>query len=271
MKQPRVTCLGVLVFGSVLLASPGISRAQSYGATPRPPRFFVDVNLGGTDDALKDGPAFGSRFLHFGEIGTRSATYPRPSRGLSPLLDVGGGVWLTRSLGVSLGYSRTVFESAVGLDAKVPHPEFFDASASTSGVTTQPLERREAAWHLAVMLSLLRTDRLEVRAFGGPSRISYSAEMVREASFSQEFDTLTPQQSVAITGYASETAKDRTLGVNLGADVTYFLNERFGIGAGARFSQGIVTLADEPMSRLPQEIRVGGVLSFVGVRVRFGR
>jgi hypothetical protein len=264
-------CLVAGTIAVVVLAVPRASQAQVGAGPPPAPRFFMHVNLGGAEQALADETALSSRFVRFGEVASSRATYPKPSRGrMSPLLDLGAGIMLTPDLGIGVGYSRTVDEDIVGLEATIPHPLFLNAEASASGVTGRTLKRREAAVHLTAVLSVFRTDRLEVRISGGPSLMSYSADMVSEASYAQAFDTVTPRNTIAIVGHTSETAEDRTLGINAGADVTYFLTRGLGVGAGLRFSLGTVTLSEEPLSRETQEIRVGGVLGFFGMRVRFG-
>jgi hypothetical protein len=259
------------VLGVALLMVPRPGLAQTRVRTTGEARIFVDVHLAGGASVLDHGRTFASRFVAFGEVGSGRATYPRPSRAtVSPLLDVGGGVMFTRSLGLAIGYSRTSSDDLVGLETTVPHPRFLNAPASATAVTNTPLTRQERAAHLSLVLVPVQRRQVELRLLVGPSVFWYTADMVSDIQYVQTFDPVTTQNAIAITGFGTDTARVRTLGLHAGGDLTYFFNRVLGVGTGVRFSWGTVTVS-EPMSQQRQQIRLGGTLGFLGVRIRFSR
>jgi hypothetical protein len=53
-------------------------------------------------------------------------------------------------------------------------------------------------------------------------------------------------------------------------DFAFFFNKLLGISGGFRYSEGTVTLKEEPLSKIRQDIRVGSTMFLVGLRLRFG-
>ena len=80
----------------VLLLLPGTVLAQ---AAPHESRLFLDLNLAGVTNSRAEERTFTSRFIRFAEIGTARSAYPEPSSQF-PSLDLGGGVMLTRYVGL---------------------------------------------------------------------------------------------------------------------------------------------------------------------------
>jgi hypothetical protein len=107
-----------------------------------------------------------------------------------------------------------------------------------------------------------------LRVAGGPSFFSYSAEMVENVLYTQEYGETTPANTIAIVGSASRDTGGSGTGFHVGGDVTYFLSHLLGVGVGARYSRGVVTLDREPLSQLSQQFRVGNRFVFVSVRLR---
>jgi hypothetical protein len=246
----------------------------SLGQTAAPPsdeaRFSVDVNLFGTAASLSKDREFQSRFIRFGEIGNAFATYPKPSRPTPfPLVDVGASFMLWRWIGVGVTFSRTVHEDAAGLKATIPHPTFYTAPATNTGATGESLSRREAATNIFVAVVPVRTTRAEWRLVGGPTVFSFKADMVNEVLYVQTYDPASPQQTITIDGFTTSEVTGTDLGFHIGSDVTFFLTKVFGVGGGVRYSYGTVTVDQEPLSTLSQDIRVGGTALFLGLRFRF--
>jgi hypothetical protein len=266
---------GPVVLTAALLLSPGTIQAQGVVRVDRPPRpdqsrVFVDVNVAGQSSSVSGSREFTSRFVRFAETGSMGADYPAPRSGLSPLVDLAGTFMLKRFLGVGVSYNRVTYDDNVGVSATIPHPTVFGFPASDSGTTDRALERVEATTGVFMTLVLVRTDQLQVRVLGGPSFFSYRADMVQDVSYAQTATPLMPQHSITIEGFTSATARGNAVGLHAGGDVAYFFSKLFGVTAGVRFSDGIVTLDREPLSGVSQQIRVGGTLVFLGARVRFG-
>jgi hypothetical protein len=256
---------------AALLMFPQLGEAQTVPLAPVPSRIFVDLNLVGTTSSGADPREFTSRFVTFAEAGFGRAAYPTPSRAsLIPMIDVGAGYMAGRSIALGAGISRASFEDAAGLSADVPHPTFLNASARAAGVTDRALSRTETAVHVFVAAVPLRTARFEFRLFGGPSLFWFKGDLVKAVSYTQTFDPASPASSITITGFESELTRGRGYGFHLGSDFAYFVSTRWAVKAGMRYSQANVATDHEPLSKVPQEIRVGGTLVFLGARMRFG-
>jgi hypothetical protein len=261
----------VIALVALLLVIPRTSPAQTTSPPPDAPRFFVHVNPSGTAYSPAKPREFTSLFLRFAEVGSIRTTYPKPARvRLWPLRDVGGGVMLTRQVGIGVSYSRVDYDDAVGLTATIPHPTVLGATASATGNTGQTLARRESATHVSLLLVSAQRHGVEVRLFAGPSFFSYDADMVDDVQFAQAFDPVLPQNAITIDGFTTRDARGRAIGLHAGGEVAYFLTRMIGIAGGVRLSRGTVTVDEEPLTKVSQDIRVGGRLIFVGVRVRFG-
>ena len=105
---------------------------------------------------------------------------------------------------------------------------------------------------------------------GGADRVLYKAEMVKEVLYVQTFNPASPQQTITINGATTSQVDAVDVGVHAGTDVTFFFTKIIGVGAGVRYSNGTVTLDQEPLSKLSQDIRVGSTSVFVGLRLRVG-
>lgn len=259
------------VFTAVLLMWPAASLAQAPARPADESRIFVDVNLIGSVSTLAHERQYKAQFVQFGEVASMGASYPKPSGASGPLVDVGGGFMLNHRLGVGVGYSRTTYQDVVGLTATIPHPIFLNSAASDNGATDTALARIEAATNIFLVYLPLRTGRSQLRLYGGPSIFTYREDMVTEVLYTQTFSQTTPANSITVTGFSSEKVKGNGAGFHAGLDYAYFFTNVFGVVGGARYSYGTITVDQEPLSQLSQDIRVGNILVFAGVRVRFGR
>lgn len=259
--------LALVILGALLVVIPRTSLAQTV-TRPEEARILVDVNVGTASSLAKD-REFQSRFLTFSEIGSEFASYPKPSGAIE--FDLGGSYMLTRRFGVGVSYTHTAYEDGADLKATIPHPTFYSAPASSTGVTGESLKRREGMTNFSAVVVPWRTSRLEWRWAGGLTIFSLKADMVDHVLYAQTFNPSSPQQSIIVTGFTTSEVTATNYGGHAGTDITFFLNDLVGIGVGARYSYGTVTLDEEPLSKLSQEIRVGGTQVFAGLRLRFDR
>jgi hypothetical protein len=261
---------GVLL--AIVLTCPRVSGAQTTAEPSVPPRAFLDVNLIGATKSASSAREFRSRFITFGEAGSARAIYPKPSSiTLLPALDVGGGYITGSLLGLGINISRTSFEDAAQLGATIPHPVVLNSPASGDGVTNRRLTRDETAISAYVTAVPLRTSRAELRFFGGPTYFRVNVEMVQSVSYSQSSGVTPLTNTITVTGFTTEEAKGSGLGFHIGTDFTYFFTKMVGVRGGIRYNHAIVTIKNEPLSKLEQELKVGGPLLFLGARFRFGR
>jgi hypothetical protein len=147
------------------------------------------------------------------------------------------------------------------VSAAVPHPFFFNALRSVSGLGTD-LPHEEIAIHgeLSGLVPIGRAVQLAV--FAGPSYFHLRQGLVTDVAVNETYpyDTAT---------FASATTTDVTrsrFGYNAGLDVSGRVARRIGVGFTARYSRASVHLPATATEDVT--VRVGGLQ--VGGGVRFG-
>ena len=257
---------------AILLTCPRVSTAQTARDPSVPPRAFLDVNLIGASRSASGEREFRSRFVTFGEAASERAVYPKPSSvTLLPSLDVGGGYITGSSVGLGINISRTSFEDGASLFTTIPHPVVLNSSASAQSVTNRGLKRKETAISAFVAAVPLRTSRAELRFFGGPTYFRVNTEMVQSVLYSQTSSVTPLTNVITINGFTAVDAKGGGFGFHLGGDFTYFFTTMIGVRGGIRYNHARVTVKNEPLSKLEQELKVGGPMLFLGARFRFGK
>jgi hypothetical protein len=255
----------VLILVSRPVAAQIPAQPKSEGA-----RFFIDVSLIGSATSNARERTYGCAFLQDSEVATFRATDPRPSGGrVFPIVDIGGGIALTRRVSLGVAFTRASYRDVSTLEATVPHPYYLDVPATGVGQSA-PFRRTERATHLSMTLTVLRTGRTEWRLSGGPSIIAYSADMVSGIRYSQAATAASDANVVTITGQTTQNVGGRTLGGHVGSDVAFAMTRAIAVTGGLRASIGTVTIDREPLTGLSQDIRVGGQQIFLGVRFRLG-
>jgi hypothetical protein len=74
--------------------------------------------------------------------------------------------------------------------------------------------------------------------------------------------------TVAITGYDAQEVTRGGWGFHAGGDVSVFFSRVVGLDGFVRFNKGTIVI-DEPMSELLQDVKVGGLQTGGGLRLRF--
>ena len=218
---------------------------------------FIGVN-GGSQTTSTDF-ADNVVFTEFVEQGDFDAAY---GVGSDVIFDIGGGVRLPFDLGVGIGVSRFDTSDAVSLDARIPHPFFFDRNRPVAG-SAPGLTRTETAVHVQVRWFAPVDDPLELSVFAGPTFFSVNQDLVTTVGFDQTYPFDVASFASASTSEQSESA----VGYNVGAEVAFFFSEVVGLGALVRFSGASVDLASEDAGVVPVDI--GGVHVGGGLRLRF--
>ena len=258
---------------AVLLSLPRICAAQTSGfqGPPPLPRWYVDVNVLGYGAPLGDGKTFQGYAVKFGELATFKASYPEPSQAGAFPVYVGGGSMFSRILGVGASYSRMSRDSMAFLTATVPDPFFYNTYATDVGTTGTTLSRNESAIHVSIVAVPVRSSRQEFRLMVGPSFFMLRGDMVREVEYEQTFSDLEPQNAVTVSGLSTGKASGSGIGYHMGADYTYFVHRIVGLTGGIRYSQAIVGVDNEPLSKIKQDFLVGSTTVFFGLRFRLGK
>jgi len=259
------------VFLAILLTCPKVSFAQAPETPALPPKAFVDVNLIGTMKSAAKARQFNGRFLTFGEVGNSRVNYPAPSSASQvPDIDVGAGYMTGTLIGLGVNLSRASFDDTALLSTTVPHPLVLSTSASGDGISDRELKRDETMLALNAVAVPYRAERGEARAFLGFAYFWLSAEMVDSVLYSQTSSVTPLANAITVTGMTTSRGKGGGLGFNVGGDYTYFFTRMAGVRLGLRYSQANVHLDREPLSQIPQNVKVGGLSFFLGARFRFG-
>lgn len=232
-------------------------------------RFWVDVNFGVNFHAQSETTFtfdYGQEWPNNPAHTFIHATYDKPSTAYP--FDIGGGYMFTNRFGVGASWSRYSMEDPALLQADVPD---FDAGFPNGfgQADSDPLKRTESMFNISAMFNIMSNDRMEFRAYAGPTHFGYDATMIFDIAWSQIFNST--GSDVTIVDYETREATGSGWGFHAGADFSWMFTPNFGVGAGLRWAQGKVTLEPEPLSETDQEITVGGVQVLFGARFRFGR
>ena len=189
-------------------------------------------------------------------------TAPHEVTGGLTALDVAGGVRVWRSVGVGATYTKLGRTENVDVAALVPHPVYFNQPRAASKVT--PLRRTETAVHIQALFVVPVTPRIDLALSGGPSLINISQDFASGLEVTEGAD---PFVNVAIGNVRTVTRTGRLVGVNVGADVTYFLTSLAGVGGTIRYTSS--TFATRQGDGSTIDLSVGGFQVAFGARIRF--
>lgn len=200
----------------------------------------------------------------YGQAGGIGAGYSDQSNSVS---DVGfsGGFGFPHGIGIGIQFDGQNYSEPVVLVAIVPSPYFLNQNAQDARPTANSLDRRERALDISAEYTIPTPDWLRVRVYGGPTYFHVSNQMVSSVSYDQ---TALPVNTVAIRQYTSTVVTGQSVGFHVGADAAYFFSRHVGVGGGARFNRGNVTVPD-PLSAQDAVLRVGHLASSGGLRLRF--
>ena len=131
------------------------------------------------------------------------------------------------------------------MTAAVPHPLFHDRHVQTTA-TADALKHSEKAFHLQAIWTMPVTDKMDASFSVGPSFINVSQELVSGITVAAGTQNATP---------VTETQSDTAKGFHVGADLSYLLNPRYGVGGFFGDVGGSVGLPSV------QELKLGGFQS----------
>ena len=236
-----------------------VAGAPAYAqSTQWSDRAFLNVNLG---MQLTANP-FEEHIAPIIYSEPASISAPHAVEGGLTTLDLAGGVRVWKSVGVGATYTKLGMTENVDVAALVPNPVYFNQPRAASKVT--PLKRAETAVHIQALYVVPVTPRIDVVLSGGPSVIDFSQDFVSGVEVAEGAD---PYVSVAIGSVQTVTRNERVVGMNVGADVTYFLTSLAGVGGTIRYTSGTVTTQQGDGSTI--DVSRGGFQVAFGARVRF--
>jgi outer membrane protein with beta-barrel domain len=210
------------------------------------------VNLSGGFQSGSHTLETSTTFTLYDETGTVATTQKVEGGGI---FDVSAGYKVWRNLAVGVGFSRSGSKADAAIAASVPDPVFFDRPRAVV-TTASDLKHSESVVHLMAVWMVPVTDKIDVAVSLGPSIFNVKQDVPTSLT------TAEPGPTVSSVALSSE--KKTGAGVNVGIDVAYMLNKRYGVGALARYTGGSVALAGTT-----DKLTVGGFQLGAGLRVRF--
>ena len=198
-------------------------------------------------------------FIEFHEDADFDADY---AVGTGAVFDGGAGVRLANGFGVGVAVSRFERLDPVSLDARIPHPFFFDRPRSLTG-SEPDLTRLETAVHVEVRWYESVSDTVELAVFGGPTMFNVQQDLVTAIGYDHAY----PYDEASLASTTTAAASASAIGFHAGADISFFFSETVGLGALIRYSGGSVDLPGEGETMVP--IDTGGFHIGGGLRLRF--
>jgi hypothetical protein len=231
------------------------SPSGSSGKSGRIVNLDAKVGVGG-GELTRSFTAFTDVFAEAGSISTNygkhsgvglNALFARPIAG---------------PFGVGAGVDYFVHSPAATVDARVPHPFFFnqlrDATFETSG-----LSAHEAAVNFDGLWMPEPFGSLKIMIFGGPTIFHVSQTVVTDVMLNSQY----PFDTVTITGVKTANRTSNLFGFHVGGDVAYFFTPSTGVGGGVRFSHARLKFDND--SGVTTDGKAGGVSVVAGLRFRF--
>src|SRR5262245_24762350 len=165
-------------------------------------------------------------------------------------------------LGVGVGFDYFSRSHDATVDARVPHPFFFN-QLPTGTFQTQGLKAQEAALHIPVIWMPPEMGSIKIMIFGGPSIFHISQAVVTDLVLDEQY----PYDTLKITGVKTSERTATQFGFHVGGDVGYFFTPSTGIGAGVRYSRA--NLKFDHDDDVTTDGSAGGLSVVACVRVRF--
>jgi len=231
---------------SLLWIATALTMSAAPAAAQTTKNMFLDLNAG-VQVASRTFVVDTSPIV-FGETAIISTSHDVGSAGL---FDVSAGYRVWRDLSIAIGFSFAGGSADAAMTAAVPDPLFHDRRVVTNA-TVDSLSHSEKTFYLQALWTIPVTDKMDASFSFGPSFINVSQELV--SSVSVTGGTATP---------LTETQSDTAKGFNVGADLSYMLNPRYGVGGFVRYVGGSVGLPSVT------ELKVGGFQIGGGARLRF--
>jgi len=232
--------------------------AGGVSGTARSPRVLnVDAAFrAGGDDLTRSFTAFTDVFAEPGSIATN---YGNRS-GLA--FDVRLAQPLARSFGVGVGLDYYFRHHDASVDARVPHPFFFN-QLRIGKFETAALSAHEAAVDISGVWMPPAIGPLTILVFGGPTIFRVSQTVVTDLVLDEQY----PYDTVTITGIKTAERKSTVFGYHVVGDASYYFTPTIGIGGGVRYSHA--TIAFDNDDDVTTEGTAGGFSALVGLRFRF--
>jgi hypothetical protein len=182
--------------------------------------------------------------------------------GASRLFGGGLGIRLWRQVGAGVAVSAASRTGTAAVDARIPHPFFFDQAREIGG-DAPSLTRSETGVHVQVLYVVPSNGRRRIVLAAGPSRFRLEQDVVTTVRFTEQF----PFDEAAFQRADTLARRASAVGFNVGADVAYMFTRTLGLAGTARFARATVALVRPGGGRT--RVVAGGLQGGMGLRFAF--
>ena len=246
----------VLTPGAALAQAPASASATA-ATTAQTDRGFVNVSGGYRPVATSFADSL--RVTQNQENGTIDTAYRAKA---APSFDVGAGVRVWRQLAAAIDVAYSSKTSSATLTAQIPHPLFFGRPRTVGG-DAPGLARQETAVHAQAVWMMTPKGPWRLDLAGGPSFFTVRQGVVQNVTVSEAY----PFDTATLATVVSQRVAKSAVGFNVGADVSYMLSSRVGVGTMVMFSHARAALRAADGHDL--SVDAGGAHIGGGLRIRF--
>jgi hypothetical protein len=232
---------------------------------PTPSRFspkkLRTLNIDGAfrangENVTQSFTAFTTQFAEAGSIATN---YGKRSGASLDVLVTQPIFW---QIGVGAGIDFYARSQDASIDARIPHPFFFN-QLRTATFTSDALSAHEVALHVPAVWTPGAVGPFRIMVFGGPSIFHVSQTVITDLLLNDQY----PFDTVTIAGVKTANRKGTLFGFNAGADVAYFFTPTIGLGGVVRYSHARLKFDDD--TGVTTDGNAGGLSIGAGLRFRF--
>jgi opacity protein-like surface antigen len=190
------------------------------------------------------------------------------SIGVRGFFDASGGIRVWKHFGIGVGYSLLKATETTTIHAFVPNPIVFN-SLREATASTGDLSHTESVIHAQLVWMMPVSEKLHVAAILGPSFFMVKQDLVSGLTTTEDAPPLFP--TVTIASVQTQQQSKTAVALTVGADVAYFMAERWGVGGFVRYSRlpGGHANVPAPDGQSTVGVEAGGVQVGLGLRCRF--
>lgn len=222
------------------------TAAEAQSAKPEPPDFYVGATVGAQPQRRIVTAATTSAI--FGQTATFTADH---WVGNGPFFDVTAGYRWSENLTLGIALSTFDSEGTANGTASIPDKIVFGKISSVP-IEARHMKRGERAAHLQEVWFRPVSRKIDVAITAGPSLFYVTQEFVSGSLAANG-------QTVA---YGARSESGLAFGFNAGADTTYLLTPRYGVGLLLRYTWAKASLD-------AADVTAGGFQGGLGLRLRF--
>jgi hypothetical protein len=232
-----------------LLTGPIQAQRRPSGRPPVQHERFV-VMLGVAVQPHSDTFAHETKFPYHLEQARLSGSYD-VGHGIVPDLAISARV--SHRFAAAVAVTRAARRTSSEIRGSYPHPFFFNAPRETAA-TIDELDRTELGTHVSAIVRLGSRTARPIAVFAGPSIFSADQDLVTNATVHETY----PYDVIAFDRTTPSTRHLTAVGFHVGADITWYLSGRVGVGGLLRYSRA-----------KKSELTLGGLQAGGGLRLRF--